>query len=149
LNPLARWWRFNLVGAMGMVLQLTAVFLFDRWSGGHYLVASAAAIELTLLHNFVWHLNYTWRDRSDSSAVLTRLMQFHLSNGLTSLLGNLLLMRLLVGRAHLPLIASNCVAIICCSTLNFCLGNWWAFAAESRTALGQPIQAGRATSCVL
>ncbi len=138
MNPLARWLRFNLVGAMGMALQLTAVFLFNRWSGGHYLIASAAAIELTLLHNFVWHLRYTWRDRRDSSTVLTRLIQFHLSNGLTSMLGNLLLMRLLVDRAHVPLIASNCIAIICCSTLNFCLGNWWAFAPKMCQAHGQP-----------
>ena len=115
-----------------MVLQLTAIFVFNSWAGGHYLVTSAAAIELTLLHNFVWHLHYTWRDRRDSTAVLTRLLQFHLSNGLTSMLGNLLLMRLLVERAHLPVIPSNCIAILCCSTLNFCLGNWWAFAEGPR-----------------
>ena len=120
-----------------MVLQLTAVFVFNRWAGGHYLIASTAALELTLIHNFVWHLHYTWRDRSDSSAVLTRLIQFHLSNGLVSMLGNLLLMPLLVDRAHLPLIASNSIAILCCSTLNFCLGNWWAFAAKPGTALRQ------------
>jgi putative flippase GtrA len=127
-----RWWRFNLVGAMGMVLQLPALLVFNSQAGGHYLVASAAAVELTLLHNFVWHLHYTWRDRRDSSAVLTRLIQFHLSNGLTSMVGNLLLMRLLVDRAHLPVIPSNCIAIICCSTLNFCLGNWWAFAGSPK-----------------
>jgi putative flippase GtrA len=34
------------------------------------LYATAAAIELTLLHNFVWHLHYTWRDRRDGSALL-------------------------------------------------------------------------------
>jgi putative flippase GtrA len=79
-----------------MVLQLTAIFVFNSWAGGHYLVTSAAAIELTLLHNFVWHLHYTWE------------------------------------RAHLPVIPSNCIAILCCSTLNFCLGNWWAFAEGPR-----------------
>jgi len=47
---------------------------------------------------------------------------------LVSMLGNLALMRLLVGIAHIPLLAANCIAILCCSILNFCLGNNWAFA---------------------
>jgi putative flippase GtrA len=130
VNPLIRWGKFNLVGAVGMVVQLASLALFNRCFAGHYLLASAAAIELTLLHNFVGHLHYTWRDRRDNSALLAQLMRFHLSNGLVSMLGNLALMRLLVGVAHIPLLAANGIAILCCSILNFCLGNNWAFAAN-------------------
>src|ERR1700688_4082649 len=128
MNTLLRWGKFNLVGAMGMGLQLALLALFNRWTAGHYLYASAAAVELTLLHNFVWHLHYTWRDRRDNSALRTQLIRFHLSNGLVSLLGNLVLMRVLVQGAHIPLLISNCIAILCCSLVNFCLGNNWAFA---------------------
>ncbi len=53
MNTFIRWGKFNLVGAIGMVVQLTALALFNRWSRGHYLCASAAAVEITLLHNFV------------------------------------------------------------------------------------------------
>ena len=63
MNALVRWGKFNVVGAMGMVVQLAALAVLNRWMRGHYLLASAAAIELTLLHNFVWHVLYTWRDR--------------------------------------------------------------------------------------
>ena len=56
MNTFIRWGKFNLVGAMGMVVQLAALAVFSRWAAGHYLCASAAALELTLLHNFVWHL---------------------------------------------------------------------------------------------
>ena len=129
MNPLIRWGKFNLVGAVGMAVQLTSLALFNRCAPGHYLLASAAALEITLLHNFVAHLHYTWRDRRHNSALLAQLMRFHLSNGLVSLLGNLALMRFLVGVARLPLLASNIIAILCCSILNFCLGNNWAFAA--------------------
>jgi putative flippase GtrA len=128
VNPLIRWGKFNLVGAVGMAVQLAALALFNRCFAGHYLLASAAALELTLLHNFVAHLHYTWRDRLYSSVLLTQLVRFHFSNGLVSMLGNLALMRLLVGVAHIPLLAANCIAILCCSFLNFCLGNNWAFA---------------------
>jgi len=132
MNTLIRWGKFNLVGAVGMVLQLAALALFNRWVGGRYLLASAAAIEITLLHNFVWHLYYTWRDRRDHSTRLAQLMRFHLSNGLVSLVGNLVLMRILVQEARLPLLVSNGIAILCCSVINFCLGDNWAFALGSQ-----------------
>jgi len=132
VNTFIRWGKFNLVGAMGMVVQLTALALLNRWAPGHYIYASAAAVELTLLHNFVWHLHYTWHDRRDDSALLTQFVRFHLSNGLVSLLGNLALMRLLVQEAHLPVLISNCIAILCCSIVNFCLGNDWVFAAKAQ-----------------
>jgi putative flippase GtrA len=128
VNIFIRWWKFNLVGAMGMVLQLVALALISRWTGGHYLCASAAAIELAVLHDFVWHLHYTWRDRRDTSAFLPQLLRFHLSNGLVSMLGNLALMRILVHEVHLTVLASNSIAILCCSILNFYLGDLWAFA---------------------
>lgn len=127
MNTFIRWWKFNLVGAMGMVLQLVALALINRWTGGHYLWASAAAIELAVLHNFVWHLHYTWRDRRDTFALLPQLLRFHLSNGLVSILGNLALMRILVDEVHFSVIASNSIAILCCSVLNFYLGDLWAF----------------------
>jgi putative flippase GtrA len=110
-----------------MVVQLGTLALFERWIPGHYLVASAAALEVTLLHNFLWHLHYTWRDRSGVHAGMETLLRFHVSNGLVSLTGNLLLMRLLVQEAHLPVLASNGIAILCCSVVNFCLSDQWAF----------------------
>jgi putative flippase GtrA len=121
--------KFNVVGAMGMGVQLAALACFRRWMGGHYLYASAAAIEVTLLHNFVWHIHYTWRDRREGTSHLRQLVRFHLSNGLVSMFGNLGLMRLLVHEARLPVLAANAIAILCCSVANYWLGNSWAFAA--------------------
>jgi putative flippase GtrA len=139
MNPLLRWLKFNLVGAMGMGVQLASLALFNRCMRGHYLFASAAAIELTLLHNFVWHSLYTWRDRRSRTPRRRQLLRFHLSNGLVSMLGNLILMRLLVHNAHLPLLASNAIAIICCSIANYCLSNRWAFAAAPHKICGTPL----------
>jgi putative flippase GtrA len=136
MSTLLRWGKFNLVGAIGMVVQLTALAGFNRYAAGHYLWATAGAIELTLLHNFVWHLHFTWRDRREKAAVLRQLVRFHLSNGLISIAGNLVLMRFLVHNARLRLLVANCVAILCCSVANFFLSNGWAFARrESATAL--------------
>jgi putative flippase GtrA len=132
VNTFIRWGKFNLVGAMGVIVQLGALGLLSRYVAGHYLYASAAAVELAVLHNFVWHRRYTWRDRCDTSPLLAQLMRFHLSNGLVSMVGNLALMRVLVHRAHVPLVAANGIAIVCCSMVNFCLGDIWAFAVEAK-----------------
>ena len=139
MNIFIRWCKFNVVGAMGMVLQLAALALIDRWTGGHYLYATAAAVELTLMHNFVWHLHYTWHDRRKyGSALLPQFVRFHLSNGLVSMLGNLALMPILVQKARIPILGSNSIAILFCSVINFCLGNNWAFAIKAK-ATSRPL----------
>ena len=129
MKTLIRYGKFNLVGVLGMVVQLAALAGINRIAPGHYLCASAAAVELAVLHNFVWHIHYTWRDRRSNSTVSGQLVRFHLSNGLVSLAGNLALMRILVHDAHLPLLVANCIAILSCSLVNFLLGDAWAFAA--------------------
>lgn len=128
MSPLVRWLKFNLVGALGMLLQLAILALLNQWTEVNYLLATAVAIELTLLHNFVWHLHYTWRDRQQHvSQRLSQLIRFHLSNGLVSMLGNLVFMRILVEEMEVPVLISSCIAILFCSIVNFWLGNNWAF----------------------
>jgi dolichol-phosphate mannosyltransferase len=146
MNPFIRWLKFNLVGALGMVVQLGSLAVFNHWFAGHYLCATFAAIELALLHNFAWHLHYTWRDRRDCSALPAQLLRFHLSNGLVSLVGNLALMRALVDGAHLQVLAANGIAILCCSIVNFFLGDTWTFAA-STLRRDKPASAGKVASC--
>lgn len=134
MNTFIRWWKFNLVGALGMGVQLGSLALLNRCLHGHYLYASAAATELTLLHNFTWHMHYTWRDRVSRRAWLQPLLRFHLANGLISIVGNLLLMKLLVQDAHLPVVPANLAAILACSLANFFVGHRWAFMGGEATA---------------
>ena len=124
--------KFSMVGALGMLVQLAALALISRWPQVHFLYATVAALELTLLHNFVWHLNYTWRDRRNDYSLFEQLLRFQFSNGLVSLFGNVAFVRVLVREARFPLLLANGVAILCCSIANFLLGNKWAFAVKSR-----------------
>ena len=62
MTPLAvRWLKFNLVGALGIVVQMAAFALFFSALRWNYLVATALAVETAVLHNFVWHEHYTWK----------------------------------------------------------------------------------------
>jgi putative flippase GtrA len=129
-GTVTRWMKFNAVGAVGVVVQLAALAVIDRAIGGHYLVATAAAIEMALLHNFAWHVLYTWRDRRGEGGGLGQMVRFHLSNGLVSMAGNLVLMRLLVEGTQMPVLAANGLAILGCSVVNFFLGDGWVFRAR-------------------
>jgi putative flippase GtrA len=137
MSSLTRFFRFNLVGLLGIVTQLTTLFVLNRALPHHYLLTSTLAVEFTLLHNFVWHLHYTWpaESKRPTREPLRQLLRFHLSNGLISLLGNLILMRLLVDRAHAPVLLANALTIACCGLANFLLAHHWVF---SRTAQIHP-----------
>ena len=60
---LLRFLRFNVVSAIGIGVQLGAAAVLVGAVGLNYLVGSALAIELAVLHNFFWHERWTWRDR--------------------------------------------------------------------------------------
>ena len=122
-----RWLKFNLVGGLGIGVQLGCLALLK--SRMDYLAATAIAVEIAVLHNFVWHERFTWRDRSGGTRQrLMRLLRFHLGNGAVSILGNMGLMWLFVGLLHIKhVLIANLIAIVICSFLNFALGEWFVF----------------------
>ncbi|MEO7649339.1 MAG: GtrA family protein [Bryobacteraceae bacterium] len=119
--------RFNAVGALGIGIQLVALTVFQSGLHLHYLIATALAVEAAVVHNFVWHERWTWRGRAGAQGLERRLLRFHLTVGLVSILGNLILMRLLVGQLHLPYLASNLLAIGVCSLVNFVASDRFVF----------------------
>jgi dolichol-phosphate mannosyltransferase len=97
-------------------------------AGLHYLAATALAVELAVLHNFAWHERWTWRDRPAGrvgpstglrAGRLQRFWLFHAANGLVSLAGNLVLMRLLVGLFGMPHLPANLLSVLACALVNY------------------------------
>ena len=122
-----RFLKFNGVGILGFVLQLGLLAVLMRF-GMHYLAATAVAVELTVLHNFAWHERWTWRDRPAGAAGRwRRLWRFHATNGLVSLAGNLLIMRLLVGLFGMPAIPANLLSVLACALVNFTASDRFVF----------------------
>jgi putative flippase GtrA len=113
--------RFYAVGAVGVVVQLAALTLFKSGLHLDYLAATALAVEAAVLHNFFWHERWTWADRTRpmASGRAGRLIRFHLTNGVLSILGNLVFMEALVGQLHVPYLLANAIAIALCSVLNY------------------------------
>ena len=122
--------KFGAVGALGFVLQSGALLVLTH-TAYHisYLLATVAAVELAVLHNFVWHQRWTWRDRPSSSTgeTLGRLAKFNMANGAVSIAGNLFFMSILVGRLGLPITGANVLSVTGCAIFNFILADRIAF----------------------
>ena len=133
-----RWWKFNAVGALGMVVQLAALGFFVHLLGLHYLLATALAVEAAVLHNFVWHRRWTWADRGTGlPAWGMMLLRFNLTNGMVSLAGNILFMRLLAGAAGIEPVVANLLSILLCSLVNFLLCDRFVFISRSSISRSQ------------
>jgi putative flippase GtrA len=127
-----RWWKFNTVGAMGIVVQLVALTLLKSGLHLNYLLATASAVEAAVIHNFFWHERYTWADR-ESTSRLIRFAKFNLGNGAISILGNVAIMRLLAGAMGLNYFVANALSITGCSLLNFVVSDRLVFTRRAQS----------------
>jgi putative flippase GtrA len=117
---LASWLRFNAVGLIGVAVQLAILALLRSGLGWSVRLSTVVAVECTVLHNFVWHERWTWAHRKlDLQRLPGRLLRFNVSNGLISIIGNVVLMELLAVRLQLNYMIANIAAIIACSLLNY------------------------------
>jgi putative flippase GtrA len=127
-----RFLRFNVVSALGIGVRLLTAWAFVNGLGLHYLIGTTLAIELSILHNFFWHLHWTWGPSgalagsgapASTNHVFVRCVAFHASNGLVTFLGAMVLMPFLVGSLGLHHLVANFIAICFTGLLNFFLGD--------------------------
>lgn len=138
-----RWITFNMVGLAGVAVQLAALAALTGLLHLHVAVATLLAVEAAVLHNFVWHQRWTWRDRpaAGTREVMVRLARFHAANGLVSLVGNVIITTLLAGAGLSPVLA-NLIAIAVCSLVNFAAGDAFVFRAAGAVALAAVMGGG-------
>jgi putative flippase GtrA len=129
-----RWTKFNAVGGIGIGVQLLALFVLKSGLQIDYLLATVLAVEVAVVHNFLWHERFTWADRVHVTwhESLPRLLKFNSTSGAFSIIGNLALMKLLVDAAHLNYLMANAITISACSLVNFVVSD--------RLVFGEPDQ---------
>ncbi len=121
-----RWLKFNLVGGIGIAVQLLALIVVKTGLQFNYLVATALAVEIAVIHNFLWHERFTWADRAPAG--IARFLKFNLTTGLFSIVGNLAFMKLLVDLGHMNYLLANGITITACSVVNFLVSDGFVFA---------------------
>ena len=131
-----RFLRFNVVSVLGIGVRLLAAWALVNGFGLHYLVGTTLAIEVSILHNFFWHLHWTWgatgaqasgRPPAPRNHIFFRCVAFHASNGLVTFLGAMVLMPFLVGSLGLHHLVANFIAVCFTGLLNFFLGDRFVF----------------------
>lgn len=142
----ARWVRFNVVGALGIAVQLGTIAGVDAIAHLPPAVSTGVGVAAAIAHNFAWHRHWTWRDRTIGSIGRTW-MRFALANGVVSLLGNVLVVQVLVGRHLMPLVGANVAAIAICGLANYALGDRVVFAPPANAA--GPVSAVRSVAAVV
>jgi putative flippase GtrA len=127
-----RWVVFYAVGGVGFVVQLVVLAALVEWARMDYLLATALATEAAVLHNFVWHESWTWRDRTtiDTAGLWRRCVRFNLSTGTVSVLGNVALTGFFASLLGVHYIGANILAIAACSVLNFLAADRLVFVAR-------------------
>jgi putative flippase GtrA len=154
--------RFSGVGALGIGVQIAVItWLANAWHVD-YRVATLAGVAAAIVHNFLWHRHWTWGDvraatggrpyaddgrlatradkgrpytddgRRDTGDTAMTFARFVAANGLVSIGGNVAVMTVLVGGAHVPIVPANAVAIALCSLANFWLADRVVFTRRDR-----------------
>ena len=134
---LMRWLTYNAVGVMGMGVQLLTLIGLTELGGLNYLVATAAAVETAILHNFFWHERWTWGARlvRPAQGRWGRLLRFNLVSGTLSITGNVLFTGLYATSLGLHYVVANVLAIGSCSLVNFVANDRLVFHQKERLTM--------------
>jgi putative flippase GtrA len=119
---------FVVVGVAGYALQTAALWALAGMAGLRVVPATLLATEAAVLHNFVWHVRWTWADRPAGPGVsVMRLLRFNLANGGVSLAGGAAVMALLVDALGMHYLVANLVAVVACGVVNYMASDRWVF----------------------
>ena len=131
-----RWIQFYFVGVIGIGVQMVMLWLLRNKLHLDYLIATSLAVEATIIHNFCCHERFTWADRTGCGRSIFRFFKFNAATGLFSILGNLVVMKVLIEVARLEYLLANLMAIGSCSLLNFVASNTLVFQVGTREGKG-------------
>ena len=124
---LRRWGVFNAVGVGGFVVQICTIALFTRQFGWPAFAATAVALEVAALQNFLAHSRWTWGDRPAASVRgwLRRFARYQAAKAM-SLAANLCITTVLI-HVGLPAEIANTAAVLVCAVPNFLISERFVF----------------------
>jgi putative flippase GtrA len=139
-----RFFKFGLVGASGIPVNLLVLYLGQNWLFAHITpdllrlnVSLALAIFVATVNNFVWNRKWTWRDRKKHVRT-HRVVQFW-QYALACWVGIVLqfvFTNLLA--AHFHYLVANAVAIVIASVFNYLANDLWTFGRLRLWLQGRP-----------
>jgi dolichol-phosphate mannosyltransferase len=116
--------KFGFVGFLGILVNMGILYILTEIFGIYYLISGIFAVELSILHNFLWHNFWTFKDRENN--FINSLIKYNLSC-LISLVINVLVLYVLTQYFGIYYLISNFIGIVCGFLTNFLLSNHWAW----------------------
>lgn len=128
--PMARFFRFGIVGFSGVFVNMGIFYLLRTSTGLGFTTSNAISAELAIINNFLWNDLWTYGDISRKQPgkrrLLIRLLKFNLVC-LAGLVLNLLISNLLFNFLGINQYLANLIAIIIVTFWNFWINlklNW-------------------------
>jgi len=133
--PLHRPLAFAAVASGGFLIQIAVVAALTHAASFAPEAATAIGVELAILHNFLWHERWTWRDRIGAAPRrLRRFLDYQLATGCTSLAGNVVLVGIAARAYAIDPAAANLLAVAIMSAANYLVADRWVFARRAIAA---------------
>ena len=121
--------KFSTVGFSGLLVNMGLLYILSDYFHIYYIISSIIAIETSIITNFFLNDLWTWSDRAKKS-FLQRLIQYHISVGLTAILVNWLLLIFFTEVLGVYYLISNMLGIAAGTLLNFIVNDIWTFKAK-------------------
>ncbi|MBU0518750.1 GtrA family protein [bacterium] len=101
--------KFNLVAWMGMIVNSACLYLFKGILHIPIIPAGLLAIEIAIIHNFLWHRYWTWNDRNGENpkSFFKHLLIYNSMTGLVDLVANITVLWSLTTFAGVHFMISN------------------------------------------
>jgi putative flippase GtrA len=131
---MTRFLRFNLVGAGGIAVQLGMIWLLAHRLGMPPGLSTAVGVGTAVLHNYLWHRAWTWRDRPRTTSGAIEFLMFAGANGLVSLVGNVIVVTALTSITRIGAAPASLVGIAICGVVNYWLADRAVFVARQEPA---------------
>jgi len=122
--------KFGIVGGSGVVVNMGLLFILTRFLSVRLEIASAIAIEVSILSNFFLNNLWTFKKRNTHVPFWSRLLRYHLVTGLAGIV-NYLVLLLLVKTFGLHDMLSNLIGIVIGTFINYSLNSLWTWRVRS------------------
>ncbi|MBM3303849.1 MAG: GtrA family protein [Candidatus Aenigmarchaeota archaeon] len=119
-----RIFKFAIVGASGVVVNLAILWLLTELAGLFYLLSAVASIEVSIVTNFLLNEHWTFSDRRSGGSMLTRGVKFNCVS-VVAMAVNIAVLFALTQYAGLYYMISELAGIAAGFLLNFFLNLKW------------------------
>ena len=126
-RSVARFVRFGVVGASGVVVNQGLLMLLHGTLGVPLLISSVCAIEVSIITNFLLNHVWTWRLSLRTPGLLRRCLLYHAAAVMAAFAGNVIVLMVAVEVFGVDYRIANLVGIVIGTVINFTAGELWIF----------------------